>query len=83
MNNIFCQIFIKFLDILGFKKCCVFHTKNVTNTTFYVFRLQKCAFSKRKKSLNLLENLPQIFTIQKIEDFTINYYFLKFFVEEK
>ena len=51
----------------------------MTNTTFYVFRLQKCAFSKRKKSVNLLKNLPQIYTIRKIEDFPLKLLFFEIF----
>ena len=51
----------------------------MTNTTFYVFRLQKCAFSKHKKSVNLLKNVPQIYIIRKIEDFPLKSLFFEIF----
>ena len=51
----------------------------MTNTTFYVFRLQKCAFSKHKKSINLIQNLPKICTIRKIEDFPLKLLFFEIF----
>ena len=51
----------------------------MTNTTFYVFRLQKCAFSEHKNSINLLKKLPQICTIRKIEDFPLKLLFFEIF----
>ena len=55
----------------------------MTNTTFYVIRLQKRAFSKRKKSVNLLKNLPQIFFIRKIEVFVLKLLFFEIFCRGK
>ena len=41
-----------------------FPYKNVTNTIFYVFRLQKCVFSKRKKSAIFLKMRSKNLLIQ-------------------
>ena len=52
----------------------------MTNTTFYVFRLQKCTFSERKKSVNLFKkNILQLYTIRNIEDFPLKLLFFEIF----
>ena len=54
MNNICCQISKNSLDFIGFENATFFNRKQKI-VTFYVFRLQKCVFSERKNSANLLE----------------------------
>ena len=60
-------------------KCCASHTKNVTNTTFFVFYSKNYAFSELKKSVNLLINLPQMYSIRKIEHFALKLLFFEIF----
>ena len=69
-------------DVSIYKKIhCI---KNVTNTKFYVFQSKKYAFSKPKKSANLLEKRRKIKARNskssgKTENLVKNYQSSKFF----
>ena len=49
------------------------------STTFHVFHSKDYAFSKPKKSVNLLKNLPQMYFIRKIEYFALKLLLLEIF----
>ena len=71
INNVCYQISNKFVDFFGFEnanyfnrkaKKIVFYTKNMINTTFYVFYFINYAFSMLEKSANLFD-IPDVTTI--------------------
>ena len=72
IHNIFLSNFNKFLDILVFKNAnfltetqkmlCFLYKKNVTNTTFHVFLLQKLALKLNTIPIFLHVNYTNIFS---------------------
>ena len=86
MNNNISQISNKIIvDFLDFENgiFCIFHTKNMTNTKFYIFYSKNNAFSKLKKSANLLKIWPQIYFIRNIEVLSLKLLFFENFRTRK